>query len=107
MIDKAVQTSKDDKDLIIQELTMKLELVKMDYKRTKEEYYQFHLEFHFGASHLVCDTGITDITTDDMHIEIKNWKWWKEVIGQLLSVQEFVKKKQALCILLWRLFEEA
>ena len=43
------------------------------------------LENYFNASHKTLKCGITDITTDNMHAEIKAWDCWKESIGQLIT----------------------
>lgn len=49
-----------------------------------EEYYQRVLESVLQGTHKKLPCGITDITTPEFHAEIKNWKSWKEAIGQLL-----------------------
>jgi hypothetical protein len=51
----------------------------------KEQYYQKFLEKELGATHKRTVHGITDITTQDEHIEIKHWKNYKHALGQLLS----------------------
>ena len=62
---------------------LKLEL--MYYKnKNNESYYQKFLETLLNGSHKRLKCGITDITTDDFHAEIKNWSDWKEAIGQLI-----------------------
>lgn len=38
-----------------------------------------------GASHQITKYGITDITTESQHIEIKHWKHFKNCLGQLKS----------------------
>lgn len=53
--------------------------------RKPEVYYQRILEKHLDGKHKKLDCGVTDITTDTMHAEIKEWKKWKEAVGQLLS----------------------
>ncbi len=50
-----------------------------------EVYYQRFLEKTLGASHKVTKYGITDITTDYHHIEIKQWRHFKNCLGQLKS----------------------
>lgn len=48
--------------------------------------YQKHLQKLFkGKSHLKNKYGVTDITTDNSHIEIKNWTCYKNCLGQLLA----------------------
>lgn len=50
-----------------------------------ERYFQTALETLLHGYHRHLDVGITDITTDTFHGEIKNWKDWKEAIGQLMA----------------------
>lgn len=56
-----------------------------ELKRKPEVYYQRLLENYLQAGHKKVAAGITDITTDDYHGEIKQWRKWKEAVGQLLS----------------------
>lgn len=59
----------------------------------KEKYYQAILEETLNAGHLrIENVGETDITTEDAHIEIKRWRDFDKVIGQLRRYQMFVKK---------------
>lgn len=53
--------------------------------RKPEVFYQRVLEKHLNGKHKKLDCGITDITTNTMHVEIKEWKKWKDAVGQLLS----------------------
>jgi hypothetical protein len=54
------------------------------YKNRKnEKFYQLLLENYLGGTHKTLSCGITDITTDTCHVEIKEWPLWKEAIGQL------------------------
>ena len=39
------------------------------------------------GGHKKLKSGITDITTDFIHAEIKNWDSWKDAIGQLCVYQ--------------------
>lgn len=48
-----------------------------------EKYYQKLLTAYYGHGHHRYKTGITDITTQRFHGEIKKWKCWKQTIGQL------------------------
>ena len=43
----------------------------------------------------ISGVGTTDITTDDAHIEIKNWGRFQEVPGQLAKYQQAVKRPQS------------
>lgn len=56
----------------------------------KESFYQNLLEKYYGKSHGRYKYGVSDITTDDAHIEIKSWFCWKQAIHQLhiYSVQD-------------------
>uniref|UniRef100_A0A6C0E1N9 Uncharacterized protein n=1 Tax=viral metagenome TaxID=1070528 RepID=A0A6C0E1N9_9ZZZZ len=54
-------------------------------ERRNEKYYQTSLEKMLGASHKVTKYGITDISTDDFHLEIKHWNNYKSALGQILS----------------------
>lgn len=58
--------------------------INLESKRN-ENYYQRFLERKFSATHKRTKYGITDITTDTQHIEIKHWKDYKSALGQLLS----------------------
>ena len=51
----------------------------------REIYYQRFLEKMLGSGHNITKYGITDITTDTQHIEIKCWKNYKNCMGQLLA----------------------
>jgi hypothetical protein len=51
--------------------------------RKLERYYQVIVEKLCGGSHERLKCGITDITTKDLHVEIKEWKQWKTALGQL------------------------
>ena len=57
-----------------------------------EDFYQLNLENHYKCSHVKCFYGVTDITTDDSHIEIKRWSIWKSAFGQLLAYQMTLKR---------------
>lgn len=63
---------------------LKNKVFELENKRN-ENYYQKFLEKHFSASHKKTKCGITDISTDYEHIEIKHWKNYKSALGQLLS----------------------
>jgi hypothetical protein len=52
----------------------------------QEKHYQKHLsKLLNGATHLKNKFGITDITNDNCHIEIKNWQNYKACLGQILA----------------------
>lgn len=66
----------------VQDLELALRLAKED---KREDTYQRLLEKYCfpGASHLKIACGVTDITTDTLHAEIKRFEYWKDAIGQL------------------------
>jgi hypothetical protein len=53
--------------------------------RKTEDAYQMVLEQYLKGTHkrLVC--GVTDITTDSLHAEVKCWSDWKHAFGQLMA----------------------
>jgi hypothetical protein len=51
-----------------------------------ETFYQSVVERYLRGTHKRLESGyITDISTEDTHVEIKKWKNFRESIGQLLS----------------------
>lgn len=63
-----------------QQLKLELQYYK---NRKNEKFYQLLLENYLGGTHKTLSCGVTDITTDKCHAEIKEWPSWKESIGQL------------------------
>jgi hypothetical protein len=57
-----------------------------------EKHYQIIVEKITSGSHKRLACGVTDITTDVFHAEIKRWICWKEALGQLLAYNHFDKK---------------
>lgn len=51
----------------------------------KEKYYQEIIEELLGGKHKILKSGITDVTNEDTHAEIKHWSKWKFLVGQLLA----------------------
>lgn len=51
----------------------------------KEVEYQRFLENVLDYKHKKVKYGVTDITTDNEHIEIKKWSDYKNALGQILS----------------------
>jgi hypothetical protein len=60
----------------------------------KEIYYQNVLEHVLNGKHKVLPSGITDITTDNFHAEIKKWNKWKQALGQLLAYDTYDPRKE-------------
>jgi hypothetical protein len=61
-------------------------------KTRKEIYYQNIVEEVLQGKHKVLKSGITDVTTKDTHAEIKQWRKWKDAVGQLLSYNVYDSK---------------
>ena len=66
-------------------------------KAKRESHYQKHLISHYNGTRLRLDCGITDITTSEMHIEIKHWKNWKHAIGQLQTYNQRAWRSKLYC----------
>jgi hypothetical protein len=51
-----------------------------------EKYYKDLLRRHLypDARSVKLPGGVTDLTTDGAHVEVKRWELWKEALGQLL-----------------------
>jgi hypothetical protein len=81
------------------------ELLKYKTKRN-EEFYQVVVENWLGGSHSILGIGVTDVTTDTVHAEIKNWKEWKNALGQLTAYQDDCPKEQ-LHVYLFGSYDEA
>lgn len=69
------------------------ELLKYKTKRN-EDFYQVIVENWLGGSHETLSVGVTDVTTDTVHAEIKSWKEWKYALGQLTAYQDDCPKEQ-------------
>ena len=61
-------------------------------KPRSEIFYQRVLENVLQGKHKKLACGITDITTNTLHAEIKAWPKWKHAIGQLLVYDAFDNK---------------
>lgn len=68
------------KDTNINKLNIEIQYWK---NRRNESFYQMILEELLKGEHKKLKSGITDITNDTLHAEIKNWDSWKYAIGQL------------------------
>lgn len=64
--------------------------------KRNENFYQTALEqLKFpGCTHQRLRCGITDITTDELHAEIKVFDCWKEAVGQLLTYNQEMPRSQ-------------
>jgi hypothetical protein len=72
----------ETKNLEIRKLQQQVDILSL---RKKESLFQSILEDHLKGCHRKVKSGITDVTTDCFHAELKEWCSWKEAIGQLLS----------------------
>lgn len=62
--------------------------------KKNEVVFQRMLEKLLGGGHKRLPSGVTDITTDEFHAEIKNWDGWKEAVGQLLVYNSDDERKE-------------
>lgn len=80
----------------IQEMKIHFENEIKELKEKRNEiYYQNFLEKYMKATHKKTKFGITDISTDSCHIEIKHWRHYKSALGQLLSYNHYDNKELA------------
>jgi hypothetical protein len=70
-----------------QDTIKKLEIQNGILKHARPEtFYQSVVEGYLRGTHKKLESGyVTDISTEDTHVEIKNWKNFRESIGQLIS----------------------
>ena len=85
----------------IESLKQEIIILKNDKTdRLLEKDYQKHLQKLFnGSSHLKNKYGITDITTDNTHIEIKSYAHYKHCLGQLIAYNLGDPKKHLIAAL--------
>jgi len=89
-IPKPERSAPKQVDSRISKLEQQVELMKT---KKSEKFYQSILEEYLGGTHMSIDgIGTTDITTDDMHVEIKEWKEWKAALGQILAYNHGEKR---------------
>jgi hypothetical protein len=78
-----------DMEIVIKNLQSKIsdmETVLNDVLSKRNElYYQKFLEKQLNGTHKKTKFGITDISNETHHIEIKHWIKYKSALGQLLS----------------------
>lgn len=63
-------------------------------RKNPEEVVQKKLEKSLGGGHQQTDAGIIDILTETEIVEIKEWKNWKEAIGQLIAYGHYYPNHQ-------------
>jgi hypothetical protein len=64
----------------------------VSFPKRNESYYQKIVEEVLQGKHKVLQSGITDVTNADTHAEIKQWKKYKYLVGQLLSYNMYDNK---------------
>ncbi len=66
-------------------------------KTKNENYYQQILEDAFNTGHLhLPGVGVTDLSTNTAHIEIKNWIRYQQVPGQLATYQQASRREKSI-----------
>ena len=92
------EVATDNKNSVdVQKLLLDLQYYK---NKRNEQFYQLMLQQHLKVTHKTLSFGVTDITTDDCHAEIKEWSCWKEAVGQL-TCYNIVDPKPNLAIYLF------
>ena len=95
-LEKRIETQDRTID-VLRNAQVKLEtrLVEAETGNRHEKHYQRLLEERLGGKHLsIPGVGITDVTTDDQHVEIKRWTRYHEVQGQLEKYQRAAHRPQ-------------
>ena len=78
-------TKKIHKPSLLEEFAnLKIENAVLKNKKD-EKFYQLIVEKYLGATHDRNAAGVTDVTTDTIHAEIKRFKIFKEGIVQLMA----------------------
>jgi len=62
--------------------------------RRNEKFYQILVEEYLQGTHKRLKMGVTDVTTDTVHAEVKNWECFKEAIGQLVYYNSIDPREQ-------------
>lgn len=77
-------------------VTYNLEPAEVSKTTINEATFQKLLEkYRFpGATHKRVACGVTDITTDTLHAEIKRFDFWKEAIGQLMAYKVVMHRSE-------------
>ena len=69
----------------IKKLKMTINLIKF---QKNEAFYQNMVEKYLNGTHMKLPCGITDVTTDKIHAEIKKWTSFKQAYGQLMCYND-------------------
>jgi hypothetical protein len=73
----------DKQNRHINKLQQEVRLLRSFMKKRNEKFYQNIVEKHLNGKHKKVETGITDVTNDTTHAEIKQWSMFKFLVGQL------------------------
>lgn len=95
-MDEKIEVLKEQfKDLNwkFEELQSEVKELKQQLEPKQEKFYQSFLEKEVGGCHKVNKYGITDVTTETMHIEIKPWRLYKHCLGQLQAYNHMDNKQ--------------
>ncbi len=85
------QSQHQQQDRRIKKLELELQTLK---NKRSESFYQALLEKHLQGQHLaIPGVGVTDVTTDSLHAEIKGWSDWKAGLGQLMAYNHGAPRK--------------
>jgi hypothetical protein len=89
-----LRLSRDKLTAVVSKSTSAVDALRNDRKH--ESHFQRILQNKFQAEHKhIVGVGVTDITTDDAHIEIKRWKYYDDVTGQLAKYQRALARPRS------------
>lgn len=83
---------RQDVDSNVKKLAVEHLKIENSYLRNNELFYQRIVKKYLNGGHKILEIGITDVTNETTHAEIKKWKYYKQAIGQLLSYNLCDKK---------------
>jgi len=76
-----------------EELECQVKDLQQQVEPKQEKFFQSFLEKEVGGGHKVNKYGITDVSTETMHIEIKPWRLYKHCLGQLTAYNHMDNKQ--------------
>ena len=59
-----------------------------------EKFYQLIVEKYLVSTHKKIKSGITDVTNDKIHAEIKRWPKYKDALGQLIAYNHDLPREE-------------
>lgn len=93
-INEQIQKLRHDFNKQIGKLREEVRLLKLFMKKRKESFYQAIVEKHLNGKHKKLASGITDVTNENIHAEIKHWKYFKFALGQLQAYDDSDPKEE-------------